>query len=256
MSFILEHVHKKFDNSDKMTVNDISLEIKDGEFICLLGPSGCGKSTLINLMAGLELPTEGRIILNDKEIKGPGPDRILMFQESALFPWLTVRENVCFGMKLAKLPKEEMEERCEKYLKMVHLSKFADYSVHEISGGMKQRAALARALCLDSDVLLMDEPFAALDKQTINILREEIQSIWSQTGKTIVFVTHSVEEALYFADRIVMMSGDDGRISKIIPVDIARPRQIDEPEFLELRHELLAVLRNEVDKIAKEEYDS
>ena len=255
MSLILNHVSKTFPNSDKLTLKDIHLEIKEGEFVCILGPSGCGKSTLLNLIAGLIEPSEGSILLDGVEMKGPGADRVMMFQESALFPWLNVMDNVKFGMKLAKIPEEEQNRRAEKYLKMVHLWKFRNYHVHELSGGMKQRAAMARALTLDSKILLMDEPFAALDKQTKNILREEIQKIWKETKRTVVFITHSVEEAMFFGDKVIMLSANPGEIKEIIPINLPRPREIDEPEFIAIRHRLLQMLRNEVNKVAKEEYD-
>lgn len=255
MSLILDHVSKIFPNSNKWVLKDISLDIEEGEFICVLGPSGCGKSTLLKLVAGLLEPSEGSIILDGQPIKGAGSDRVVMFQESALFPWLNVIDNVKFGMKLAKLPKEEQEKKAEKYLKMVHLWKFRNYHVHELSGGMKQRVALARALTLDSKILLMDEPFAALDKQTKNVLREEIQQIWMETRKTVLFITHSVEEAMFFGNKIIMLSANPGQIKEIIPITFPMPREIDTPEFISLRHRLLKLLRNEVNEVAKKEYD-
>lgn len=255
MSLHIKNVSKKFINSEKQTLDDVSLEIKEGEFICIIGPSGCGKSTLLNIVAGLDKPTSGSVTLDGEPIKKPGADRVVMFQESALFPWLNVIDNVKFGLKIAKKSKEEQEDTAMKYLKMVHLWNFKDYRIHELSGGMKQRIALARALSLDSKVLLMDEPFAALDKQTKNILRDEIQNIWMQTNKTILFITHSVEEALFFADRIVMLSANPGQIKKIIPVNLDRPRHIENEEFIKLRVELLNLLRNEVEKVAQNEYD-
>lgn len=256
MSLVIENVSKQFKNSKKDTLQDVNLEIKEGEFICIVGPSGCGKSTLLNMVAGLEPVNSGAIYLDGEKITGPGADRVVMFQESALFPWLNVIDNVKFGMRIAGIPEEEQNARAEKYLKMVHLWKFKNYQIHELSGGMKQRVALARALTMDSKMLLMDEPFAALDKQTKNMLRDEIQRIWMETKKTVLFVTHSVEEALFFADRIVMLSGNPASVKKIIPVDIPRPRMIDAPDFIEIRAELLSFLRNEVEKVASEEYDN
>lgn len=252
MSLKIEHVSKKYSNSNTTILQDVSLQIEDGEFVCLVGPSGCGKSSLLNLIAGLEKPTEGKIFLNGKEITGAGADRVMMFQEAALFPWLNVKDNVKFGMRIAKVPEEEQEERTEKYLRMVHLTKFADYKISELSGGMRQRVALARALTLDSKVLLMDEPFSALDKQTKNILRDEIEKIWMETRKTVVFVTHSVEEAVFFGTRVVLMGVHPGGIRKIVSVELERPRQIDSKEFVELRAELLKFLRKEVEKVTKE----
>ena len=182
------------------------MDIKEKEITAFIGPSGCGKSTLLNLVAGLDSPTSGSIILDGKKITGPGADRVVMFQEAALYPWLNVMQNVMFGLDAAGVSKENQKNTAEKYLKMVQLWHYRDYPVHQISGGMKQRTALARALALDSKLLLMDEPFSALDKQTINLLREELERIWEKTGKTIFYVTHSVEEAIYFADRVVVMS--------------------------------------------------
>lgn len=246
---------KTFKNAAEPALSDINLEIEDGEFICIVGPSGCGKSTLLNLIAGLETPTSGSIILDDKEVKGPGADRVVMFQEPALYPWLNVIDNVKFGMKLAGVPKGEQEKRAEKYLKMVHLWDFREYAVHELSGGMKQRTALARALTMDSRIMLMDEPFSALDKQTINKLRAELEAIWEETRRTIIYVTHSVEEALYFADRIIILADRPGIVKSIVKIDLSRPRQLDSEDFVDIRKHLLDGLKVEVEKIEKEEYD-
>lgn len=255
MTVSIKNLSKSFEGTKKETLKDINLEIKPGEFICVVGPSGCGKSTLLNLIAGLETPTEGSIMVDGQEVKSPGADRIVMFQEAALFPWLTVVENVRFGMELAGLDGAEQEKRAEYYLKMVQLYHFKDYPIHQLSGGMKQRTALARALCLDSKILLMDEPFSALDKQTTNILRDELQNIWLKTKKTVFFITHSVEEAVFFADRIVVLSDNPGEIKHIYQVNLPRPRKIDSPEFIKIRKEILELVQREVVKIAKEEYD-
>lgn len=252
MSLKIDHVSKIYHNTKKSVLRDASLEVEHGEFVCLVGPSGCGKSTLLNLIAGLELPTEGTITLNGKEITGPGSDRVVMFQEPALFPWLNVLDNVKFGMKAAGIEEEEQNKRAEKYLRMVHLFHYANYKISELSGGMRQRAALARALSMDSKVLLMDEPFSALDKQTKNMLRDEIEHIWMETKKTVVFVTHSVEEAVFFGTRVVLMGVNPGGIRKIVPIELERPRQIDSKEFVELRADLLKLLRKEVEKVARE----
>ena len=246
---------KTFKNAAEPALSDINLEIAEGEFICIVGPSGCGKSTLLNLIAGLETPTAGSIILDDKEVKGPGADRVVMFQEPALYPWLNVIDNVKFGMKLAGIPKQEQEKRAEKYLRMVHLWDFREYAVHELSGGMKQRTALARALTMDSRIMLMDEPFSALDKQTINKLRAELEAIWEETRRTIIYVTHSVEEALYFADRIIILADRPGIVKSIVKIDLPRPRRLDSEEFVDIRKHLLDGLKVEVEKIEKEEYD-
>ena len=246
---------KTFKNAAEPALSDINLEIEDGEFICIVGPSGCGKSTLLNLIAGLEKPTEGTITLDGREVLGPGADRVVMFQEPALYPWLNVIDNVKFGMKLAGVPKSEQEKRAEKYLKMVHLWDFREYAVHELSGGMKQRTALARALTMDSRIMLMDEPFSALDKQTINKLRAELEAIWEETRRTIIYVTHSVEEALYFADRIIILADRPGIVKSIVKIDLPRPRQLDSEDFVDIRKHLLDGLKVEVEKIEKEEYD-
>ncbi len=255
MYLTLNSISKSYENTDKETINDVSLEIEKGEFICIVGPSGCGKSTILNMIAGLLTPTSGEIILDGQAVTAPGADRVVMFQEAALYPWLTVYENVMFGLDLTDLPKQEKLERAEKYLNMVKLWKYRDYRVHEVSGGMKQRAALARALALDGKVLLMDEPFSALDKQTINVLRWELEQIWEKTGKTIVYITHSVEEAVYFADRVVVMSENPGRIKDIIPIDIARPRHVEDEKFVALRKQILDQVGQGVKKSMMKEYD-
>ena len=245
MSLVLQGLYKQFENSDKATLNEIDLEIEKGEFVCIVGTSGCGKSTLLNLVAGLETPTRGKVLLDGEEVTGPGADRTVMFQEHGLFPWLSVIENVKFGMKIAGVSKQEQEEKAMHYLKMVHLEEYRDYLIHQISGGMRQRTALARALTMDSSVLLMDEPFSALDKQTSNRLREELQRIWQETGKTILFITHSVEEAVYLADRVVVLSPETGKISEIVSIGLERPRHVYAPEFVELRHKILEEVRGE-----------
>ena len=251
----LNSINKSFPETDKETLRDINLSVEKGEFICIVGPSGCGKSTLLNLVAGLDSPTSGSIILDGKKITGPGADRVVMFQEAALYPWLNAMQNVMFGLDAAGVSKENQKKTAEKYLKMVQLWHYRDYPVHQISGGMKQRTALARALALDSKLLLMDEPFSALDKQTINLLREELERIWEKTGKTIFYVTHSVEEAIYFADRVVVMSENPGRIRSIIPIDLPRPRDIEEERFTALRRQILGEVQLSVKKSVKNEYD-
>lgn len=258
MALVIENVSKRFQSKNKEinVLEKINLEVQNGEFICILGPSGCGKSTLLNIIAGLEKPSEGRVFLNGREVLSPGPDRIVMFQESALFPWLKVIDNVEFGMKLRGVPKKERYEKALKYLKMVHLTKFKDAYVHQLSGGMKQRVALARALTLDSDVLLMDEPFAALDSQTKNILLLELQRIWWETKKTIIFVTHNIEEAVLLADKVVVMSSNPGKIKKVFKIRLARPRLLDNPDIVYMISAIMKELKDEVEKIAKAEYDS
>lgn len=251
MNITVEALSKVFHNPDREVLKEIDLEIAEGEFICLLGPSGCGKSTLLNILAGLDKPTSGSVKFGGEPITGPGPDRVMIFQESALFPWLSVVENVKFGLKIAKIPDKEAEERAMAYLQKVNLASCRDYKISQLSGGMKQRVAIARALALDSKALLMDEPFAALDKQTKNLLRDELESLWLSEKRTVVYVTHSVEEALFFGDRVVMMSANPGVIKSVFKIDFPRPRHIDTPQFVKLRHDILSDLRVEVERYEK-----
>lgn len=258
MSIKVEDVSKRFitKHSDTETLSKVNIEFKPGEFICILGPSGCGKSTLLNIIAGLEEATSGRVTLNGKQVTGPGPDRVVMFQEAALFPWLNVIDNVEFGMKMAGVAPAQRRDRALKYLKMVHLTKFQHAFIHELSGGMRQRVALARALTFDSEVLLMDEPFAALDSQTKMLLQIELQQIWLETKKTILFVTHNVEEATILADRVVVMSANPGGIKKEFQIQVARPRQPGNVDLAYLMNDIMQELKMEVEKVAKAEYDN
>lgn len=245
MALVFRQVCKHFENSEMPTLNGIDLEVENGEFVCIVGTSGCGKSTLLNLAAGLEMPTSGEILLDGENVTGPGAERTVMFQEHGLYPWLNVIENVEFGMKLSGVPAAEQEKKAMYYLDMVHLTEYRNYPIHQISGGMRQRTALARALTMDSKVLLMDEPFSALDKQTSNRLREELQKIWMETKKTILFITHSVEEAVFLADRVVVLSPESGTISDIVEISLGHPRHVYSPEFVELRHQILEKVRGE-----------
>lgn len=244
MSLILKNVSKQYENAGQPTLDGINLEIRSGEFLCVVGKSGCGKSTLLNLIAGLEEPTQGEILLDGEKITKAGADRVVMFQEHALFPWRNVIENVRFGMEIAGIPKEQQEERAMKYLEMVQMEKYRDYPIHQLSGGMRQRVALARALTLDSKLLLMDEPFSALDKQTANRMREQLQKIWMQVNRTIFFITHSVEEAVYLADRVVVMSEKKKNIQDLIEIKLPRPRHVYEEEFVAYRHRILEEVQN------------
>ncbi|ORX23937.1 nitrate/sulfonate/bicarbonate ABC transporter ATP-binding protein [Thermoanaerobacterium sp. PSU-2] len=257
MSLVIENISKSFmlDLKTNIVLDNVNLLINKGEFICIIGPSGCGKSTLLNIIAGLESASCGRIILNGSVVKDAGIDRAVMFQEPALFPWLTVIDNVEFGMKMAGIKKEERKRRAMKYLKMVHLTKFKDSYIHQLSGGMMQRVALARALAIDSQVLLMDEPFSALDSQTRDILQLELQRIWMDTKKTIVFVTHNIEEAVVLADRVVVMSTNPGRVKKEFKIELSRPRKPESPDVNYYVREIMDELREEVEKVAKSEYD-
>ncbi|MEG6565385.1 ABC transporter ATP-binding protein [Thermoanaerobacterium saccharolyticum] len=257
LSLVIENISKSFmlDLKTNIVLKNVNLLINKGEFICIIGPSGCGKSTLLNIIAGLESASCGRIILNGSVVRDAGIDRAVMFQEPALFPWLTVIDNVEFGMKMAGIKKEERKRRAMKYLKMVHLTKFKDSYIHQLSGGMRQRVALARALAIDSEVLLMDEPFSALDSQTRNILQLELQRIWIDTKKTIVFVTHNIEEAVVLADRVVVMSTNPGRVKKEFKIELSRPRKPESPDVNYYARKIMDELREEVEKVAKAEYD-
>ena len=250
MNLRVRGLNKSFD--ERLVLSDINLEIQDHEFVCILGPSGCGKSTLLNIIAGLDSPTSGTIFTGDKPVTGPSNDRVMMFQSQSLFPWLTVIENIKFGLQFKKLTKQEQDEIAQKYLRLVKLEEFAGYHVYQLSGGMQQRVSMARALAIESDFILMDEPFSSLDKQTINILREELESLWRLLKNTIIYVTHSVEEAVFFADRIVMLSANPGKIKRIFDVDLPRPRKVDEDEVIHLRAMILKELRYEVERSEKQ----
>ena len=242
MSIIIDHVSKRYDTGP-IVLEDINLEIGAHEFICILGPSGCGKSTLLNIIAGLDNASKGKIFVDGKPISGPSSDRVMMFQNSSLFPWLTVIENIKFGLKLKKLSKSEQNDIANKYLRLVKLEYYKNYQVYQLSGGMQQRVTLARSLAIESPYLLMDEPFSSLDKQTINILREELKSIWIRLRNTIIYVTHSVEEAIFFADRIIMISANPGKIKRIFDVNLVRPRNPNDDEIVNLKRMILNELR-------------
>ncbi len=232
----------------------IELDVREGEFLCILGPSGCGKSTLLNLMAGLDRPTTGEIWMDGRQVEGPGTDRIVIFQELGLFPWLTVQENVEFGLRMRGVGKQERRERSQHYLRLVHLSSFETSYVHQLSGGMKQRVALARSLVTEPAVLLMDEPFAALDAQTRDLLHEELERIWSETRKTIVFVTHNVREAVRLGNRVMLLTFRPGRIKSQFNITLPRPRHLEDPELALTAREVLAQLKEEIDKAVEEEF--
>ena len=221
----------------------IDLRVDDGEFVCIVGPSGCGKSTLLRIIAGLEEPDSGEILLNGKPVSGTGPERIMVFQEGALFPWLSVSDNVEFGLKMAGIPGNERSEISGRYLDMMQLSDFADSYTYQLSTGMKQRVAIARALVMDPDVLLMDEPFAALDAQTRDLLLAEMQVIWQRTKKTILFVTHNVAEAAVLASRVVVFSGRPSTVRAALPVDLPRPRTAEADGSAAVQRAILAELR-------------
>src|SRR5579862_8401324 len=239
-----------------LALDKISLEVKPGEFLCIVGPSGCGKSTLLHLIAGLHPQTSGRVLIDGKPVAGPGTDRILIFQELGLFPWLTVGGNVEFGMKMKNVPKGEREEKVQHYLRLVQLSKFRNSYIHQLSGGMRQRVAIARALATEPDVLLMDEPFAALDAQTRDLLHDELERIWTETGCTIIFVTHNVREAVRLGDRVVLLTFRPGRVKSEFPVDLPRPRSLEDPEVALAARAVLDQLREEINSSLEAEYTS
>jgi NitT/TauT family transport system ATP-binding protein len=220
----------------------------EGEFITIIGPSGCGKSTLLHIMGGFIPAEAGRIEVYGKEVRGPGPDRGMMFQEFALFPWKTVAGNIAWGLEVQGLPKAKIEETVGRYLDMIGLRDFRNHYPAELSGGMKQRAALARVLAFDPKVLLMDEPFGALDAQTRETMQEELTRLWERTGKTIVFVTHDIEEAVYLGDRVVVMSARPGRIRQEITIDLPRPRGLEIKKSIkchEYRNQIWDLIRSE-----------
>lgn len=242
---VVEHVSKVFRTrrAEVRALNDVSLQVREGEFICLVGPSGCGKSTLLNIIAGLDSPDGGRVLADGKPVTGPGRERMVMFQESALFPWLDVLGNVLFGLKLKpSLTNQERREVAEFYLKLVGLEKILHANIHELSGGMKQRVALARALAPNPRVLLMDEPFAALDAMTREQLYGDLQQIWAKRRKTIVFVTHNVREAACLGDRVVLFS-PSGQIQEQFTVDLPRPRDINSVELAKYSTEITRALK-------------
>ena len=242
----LEGVTKRFHTKGHQVValDQISLTVQEGEFVCLLGPSGCGKSTLLNIVAGLETPDEGRVLAEGKPITGPGSDRMMMFQESALFPWLDVFGNVMFSLNLKpRLNRKEREEVARFYLKLVGLEKFSRANIHELSGGMRQLVALARALAPTPRVLLMDEPFGALDALTREQLYRDLQEIWSRRRKTVLFVTHNVREAVCLGDRVVLSSPSPGRIREQFLVRLPRPRDINSVDLARQATEITRALK-------------
>lgn len=243
----IEQVNKVFNSGDKQVIalKDINLQIQPGEFICLLGPSGCGKSTLLNALAGFALPSSGTIQVQGQAVRSPGPERGMVFQEYALFPWMTVAQNIGFGLEIKGTAKPERDRIVSQLMEKLGLADFATRYPKDLSGGMRQRVAIARILALDSPIMLMDEPFGALDALTRRNLQDELLRIWAELGKTIVFVTHSIEEAVYLADRIVVMTYRPGTIKRDIPVSLARPRDPSSAEFNQLKRELSILVMEE-----------
>ena len=242
-----KNVEKFFQHDGKplKTLGGVNLTVNDGEFVCIVGPSGCGKSTFLRILAGLEKPDGGEIMLDGKKLDDTGPERIMVFQEGALFPWLTVRDNVEYGLKISGIPEKERNEISNRYLDMMQLTQFANSYTYQLSTGMKQRVAIARALVMDPDVLLMDEPFAALDSQTRDLLLVEMQLIWKKTQKTIIFVTHNVPEAAVLGSRVAVFSARPSIVKKIIDVDYKRPRVAEDENLGSYEKEILSSLRHQ-----------
>jgi NitT/TauT family transport system ATP-binding protein len=246
----LRNVTKGFEGnngaSSVTALENINLNIEEGQFVCFVGPSGCGKTTLLNILAGLDKPTSGEVILNGQPVRETGPDRIMVFQENALFPWLKVIDNVEFGLKMAGIEKEKRHEIAMHFLDMIQLKKFAEAFTYQLSGGMKQRVAIARALVTDPEVLLMDEPFAALDSQTRDLLMVELQLIWARTRKTIVFVTHNIAESVCLGDKVVIFTSRPGKVKKEIAVEYRRPRLSEDNNLYNYRRKILDELATEI----------
>lgn len=249
----IDGIQKSFgkDGRREQVLKDISVDVREGEFVSLLGPSGCGKSTLLNIVAGLNRPDSGVLQLDGRDIVKPGKERGMVFQQAALFPWLAVEENVMFPLK--GMPKEEARETAKKYLRLVQLSQYAGHHPHELSGGMQQRVSIARALAMDPAVLLMDEPFGALDEQTRMRLQGVLEEIWIETKKTIIFVTHSIQEAVRLSDRIIVMGTHPGRVLQDIEVKLERPREGHLKEMAAYEESILGLLKTENDKVEEEE---
>ncbi|MER5806573.1 ABC transporter ATP-binding protein [Streptomyces sp. NPDC002033] len=268
-TIVFESVTKTFPAKDRKggagftALDGIDLEIGAGEFLVVVGPSGCGKSTLLDLLGGLTRPTSGRILLDGRPVTGPGLDRGTVFQQYALLPWRTALGNVEFGLEATGVPRRQRAARAREFLDLVGLTGFEDRHPHELSGGMRQRVAIARSLAYDPDVLLMDEPFAALDAQTRESLQDELRGIWQRTGKTIVFITHGIEEAVYLGQRVAVITSRPGRVKEVVPVSFgdratgaAGEDLRSSPEFARHRHEIWTLLHDEVaraQRLEKEE---
>jgi NitT/TauT family transport system ATP-binding protein len=256
MYLTIDRLSKSFVNekNDRVKVLDnIHLNIDKGSFISIVGPSGCGKSTLLYIIAGLEKAEEGEIQIDGKKVNQPGPDRVVVFQEAGLFPWLTVLENVTYGLLLKKIPKKQAEAKALEILKMVHLSRYTDSYPHQLSGGMKQRVAIARALVMEPDILLMDEPFSALDEQTRMVLHKELLDIWRKTKVTILFITHNIREAVLLSEKVIVFATRPGKIKEIITVQSAKDGVMPDSVTLHAEQKILSILEEEIEKVLKEE---
>jgi len=246
-------VGKLFAGSTIHAIQDITLVCEPGEFVVVVGPSGCGKSTLLNLAAGMLRPDTGEVVLDGQRIAGPGPNRAMVFQEHGLFPWLTAAQNIEFGMRMMGVPTAERRQRVDAALRLIHLPNSGPKLVHQLSGGMRQRVAIARALVMNPAVLLMDEPFAALDAQTRTLLHQQVQDLWLETKKTILFVTHSVGEAVRLADRIIVLHANPGKVRREFRVALPHPRDFDSPEVGDLIRLVRHEIEDEVNRVHAEE---
>jgi NitT/TauT family transport system ATP-binding protein len=253
----LSHQYVDTDGLLITAIQDVSLSVQNGRFISIVGPSGCGKTTLLNIVGGFIPATSGSVLIDGKPVLGPGPDRGVVFQSYALFDWLNVRENIEFGPRMAGIKAHERSDRANRYLSMVGLRKFANRYPYELSGGMKQRVAIARALANSPEILLMDEPFASLDAQTRELMQEELLKIWETTNRTVLFITHSVDEAVYLSTEVAVMSYRPGRLKKIFPVSLPYPRAEysirTDPRFLELKVAIHDLVRQEISKHVDED---
>ncbi|MEO5694558.1 MAG: ABC transporter ATP-binding protein [Usitatibacter sp.] len=258
---LVRNVSKTFEggalHSKVVAVDNVSCEIAQGEFLCIIGPSGCGKTTLLHMLAGFTGPSSGEVVSDGKVVTQPGPERIVMFQEYGLFPWMTVAENIEFGLEAKGLPREERRSLVAHYVNLVGLTGFENRYPRHISGGMKQRVSIARALAPDPQAILMDEPFAALDSLTRDVMQEEILSIWGATKKTFVLITHNIDEAIFLGDRVLVMTHRPGRIKEMLKIELPRPRDASirssDRQFLQYREHLANSLRKEVRSFVDEE---
>ncbi|MEB2630923.1 ABC transporter ATP-binding protein [Peribacillus frigoritolerans] len=256
MYLTIDGIEKSFKNEKKESIkvlDKINIEVEKGSFVSIVGPSGCGKSTLLYLIAGLDKADVGEIRVAGKKVVKPGPERVVVFQEAGLFPWLTVLENVTYGLKIKKMPKEEAKARALDILKMVHLSRYVDSYPHQLSGGMKQRVAIARALVMEPDILLMDEPFSALDEQTRMVLHKELLEIWRKTKVTIFFVTHNIREAVQLSEKIIVFATRPGKIKETISVPSMKDGVMPDSVTLHTEQRVLSILQEEIEKVLKEE---
>jgi len=244
------NVRKEFGSGSQrvLAIEDISFRVGENEFCVIVGPSGCGKSTLLYLAAGFEKPTSGEILLDGKRIEGPGPDRGFVFQEFALYPWKTVLDNVAFGLEIQGVERKEARKRAERHIDVIGLKGFENSYPHTLSGGMKQRVGIARALAYEPEILLMDEPFGSLDAQTKKLMQRELLRVWEHHKKTVLYVTHSVVEATYLADRVVVLTARPSKVKGIVDIDIPRPRSYTDEDYLHVREEILGLLDEEVNK--------